>query len=557
MLLWLVYVLFFLPALLKQNVLWLFLWQNREYRQDKMWDYLTLPESKKVVFDTWSKIRVLVVILNLGLIFFSDLNYYVQVVGILLILFLSAFESVNYLNKAILKKVKLPTLSAKAGLIFLFSFLSSIALPVFLFYYLTDINLDLSTSNLFSLILWTNLVLFLVPFIMGYWILMVFPFDLVTKNNLFKKARIYRESLKDLKTIAISGAFGKTTTKEILSFILESDYKVEKILKNQNSNVSCARRTLKLQKDTQFFICELGAYKRGDGNEISQFIKPNASIITGLNYQHFSLFGSEKNIILAESESLKFLNPGEIAIVNWSSQLCHKIEFPKGIKIIKCAIQDENNKQEDIQYLAKNIQIDFDGSSFDLEINSGEINQTVHLHTNLPSKGTIQNILHVIAFCLEHDLVKLSEIKRKLSRLPEIEGRMQVFAKPWGKVVYNQYNNPDGVANALELFAKHTNEKIVVLDDLLELGNKSKEIHQKVAGEIFETKPDLVILLGRNFSDLIKNQLIAKKFPAKKIVILANKDYTNVKKQIRKANEKQTDALILLMGYQSKGFLDI
>jgi UDP-N-acetylmuramoyl-tripeptide--D-alanyl-D-alanine ligase len=557
MLLWLVYALFYLPAILKQNLLWLFLWQNREYRYDKMMDYLSLQESKKVIIDNWSRIRLVVLILNTLLIVF-EVNYYLQIATFMLFLFVSALESITYLDSVIAKKIKLPLPSAKAGLIFLLSFISSVILPVFLFYYLTNVDLQLSLQNLFSLTLWTTIVLFTTPFIMGYWILTIFPFDLYTKNKLFAQAKKYRQTLNNLKVIAISGAFGKTTTKEILSHFLDDKYKVEKILKNQNANVSCARKTLKLKKDTQYFICELGAYKRGDGNEICKFVEPDCSIITGLNLQHFSLFGSEKNIILAESESLKFLAPNQLAIINWSSPLCHKIDIPKDIKLIKCGIEGQHiNNPDEIQYLAKNIHTTFEGTAFDIKIQTQSISATLKLHTHLIGKGVVQNILHAVAFCLEHQLLSLGEIEAKISNLPEIEGRMQIIKRPWGKIVYNQYNNPDGVTNALELFSSYEHKKIAVLDDLLELGKKSTEIHTIVSKQLFESKPDIIVLLGRNFSTNVQSELLRLGYPAEQIMILENKQFSKIKLDLKRQLHGENHALVLLMGFQSKELLDV
>ncbi|MEM1312750.1 MAG: Mur ligase family protein [Patescibacteria group bacterium] len=557
MLLWLVYALFYLPTILKQNLLWLFLWQSREYRYDKMLDYLSLAESKKVIIDSWTKIRLLTFLVNI-LVLILQVNYYIQVIAIMLFLLVSALESMIYLDRVLTKKIKLPLPSAKAILVLSLSTISSILLPVFLYFYLTEFDLELTLISLFSLTLWTTLTLFLVPFITGYWLLMIFPFDLYAKNKLFQKAKKYRQTLNKLKVIAISGAFGKTTTKEILDSFLSSKYKVEKILKNQNANVSCARKTLKLKKETEFFICELGAYKLGDGNEICNFIEPDCSIITGLNLQHFSLFGSTKNIISAESESLKFLQPEHIAIINWSSPLCHEIKFPQRINIVKCGIEGQNiDNSEDIQYLAKNLNTTLEGTAFDVRVQTEKLNTILKLHTSLISKGVVQNILHAIAYSLEHNLLTQTEIEREVAKLSSIEGRMQLIQKPWGKLVYNQYNNPDGVSNALELMSTHEYKKIAILDDLLELGDKSQAIHSEISNLLFQSKPDLVALLGRNFSEQVRTELVEKGYPNKQILLLEGKNYSTLKTHIKSKIKTEQNALVQLMGYQSKEFLDL
>ncbi len=558
MYLWYLSLILFFGIIVKQNLFWLYLWQNKEYRGDKMVDYLKLPESKKIIFDYWTILRFLFLIILFLSAFFTE-NSITRTIITTSLIIANFLEIVKFLFDLYRRRVKFPKITAKAGLLTILSFLAIMVLLPFLWYSFVKNDLhDFSIAGLNLLSFFCTLIILLVPINIGYWILFLFPFDWYTKSQLFKKAAKYRQTIQNLNVVAISGAYGKTTTKEILDHVLSQKYKVEKTIKNQNSNVSCARRTLKLNLDTNYFLCELGAYKRGDGNEICEFIAPNSSIVTGLNYQHFSFFGSEENIIKAESESIHFLKPGEIIIVNWSSPLCHKIDFPKQAKVIKCAVET-NDKisngefNNDVNYLAKNIEINFQGTTFDLVINGQD---TYYLETNLISKGNIQNILHAIAYVRENNLFTVEEVSEIILNLPDIEGRLQIFDKKWGRLLYNQYNNEDGIINALSLLENYKGKKVIFIDDIMELGSKSNEIHEKLSKSIFETNPTQIILLGRSFNKLLESKLIEYGFEKSNIFSWNGKNTRQIKAEVASKLTGQ-DNLVLLLGYQSKNFLEL
>jgi UDP-N-acetylmuramoyl-tripeptide--D-alanyl-D-alanine ligase len=116
-----------------------------------------------------------------------------------------------------------------------------------------------------------------------------------------KKIQIKRagEKMKTFKgtVIGITGSFGKSSTKELLSFLLAKKYKVVKTEGNHNTLIGVAQTILeKVQGDEDFFVVEMGAYKKGEIKEICNLVRPKAGLITGLGDQHLDLFGSLANI---------------------------------------------------------------------------------------------------------------------------------------------------------------------------------------------------------------------------------------------------------------------
>lgn len=533
--------------LTKHLLKWLFLWQNKEYRLDKMRDYISLPESKKVIFDIWTILHIVNVCLVISELTFRsvgvDTIWNFGIFSVILI----CVEAVVFLFKIFGGRTILkPKFTIKVIVLFLICVVIVFAISP---------PLKLFTSSIAIVIM---------PFITGFSILLTYPIDQFFRNQLFKKALSHRLTLDKLKVVAISGAFGKTTTKEILATLLSKRYNVAKTQKNENTGISCAKKMMSLDSKSDYFLCEIGAYKKGEGTEICNFIQPSMSIITGLNYQHFSLFGSVENIILAESESIHFLKPGESVIINWSSKLCRKIQIPKNLKVIKCGIDNGETEEIECDYFIKNIKSNENGTEFDLflkhsnskEIFNGADLRIPNIKTNLLSTGNVENILLCLAFCIENGF-KIDEITPLLQHLHSPVGRLEKYDKKWGSVIYNQYNNTDGVRNALELIQNFNNNKIVIVDDIMELGKKSAYAHQKMADQIINSKPSLVVLLGKSFYKTIEDQ-IRNSNSEFEILHWNGKNTKEIKQQIRKNIEvSKQKTTILLSGFQSKNFLNI
>lgn len=551
---WLLFLSIFILISLKQFLLWMYLWQKKEYRGDKMWDYFSLEESKNIVFDKWTKLRIGYLAFFLGLSILANFyweNWLASVFNFTTLVFLglNIVESLEFVAKIVTRKnILRPGLSAK---MLLHSGLTTGSFVIIFGTFLT--------SNFSLNIFLATLVILLIPIIIGYWLLVMFPFDYYFKNKVFLRAKNHRQKLDKLKVIAVSGAYGKTSTKEILDQILGIKFSVEKTLKNQNSNVSCARKTLKLNSETDIFICELGSYKTGDGNEIANFILPNCSIITGLNFQHYSLFGSKQNIILAESESLKFLPKKSPVAINWSSSMCRDIPVPAGLEVIKYGVPKSKQEAKEFDIYATSIKLT---SRLTTEFELFYDGKTQKLETNLLSSGNIENLVGVIALAL-HFKVPLSKIKTKILDLKPAHGALEISKQNNYYQIDDSYNaNFDGIKNAIELLFEMKKNKelkipksIVFIDDILELGQKSIEIHQNLGKIIADKKIDIVVLLGRNFAKTIYQTLSQEGFDINKVWFWDNRNTAEIKQHLSQYLEQYPDSVALFEGYQSRKFL--
>ena len=226
-------------------------------------------------------------------------------------------EIIAYFNLLKWRQFYRPALTFRALLIFIFTlifqynfFFTSLR---FLVRFFKDVAYAFSFLFLLVLIL-INLVtpffVFLAAFL-SQWI--TWPIKKLICEMAAKKIGQH----PDLKIIGITGSFGKTATKEILAFTLEGFFKVLKTPHNCNTHLGIAKFVWRhLRKEHKILVVEMGAYKKGEIEAISQMVQPQIGIITAINEQHQQLFGSLKNTQWAKNELIKTLPKKGLAIFN-------------------------------------------------------------------------------------------------------------------------------------------------------------------------------------------------------------------------------------------------
>ena len=348
--------------------------------------------------------------------------------------------------------------------------------------------------------------------------------------------------------------------------------------------MSCARKTLTLKPETDYFLCELGAYKIGDGSEICQFVRPNMALISGLNLQHFALFKSKENILKAETEAIRFLSKGSFVFINYNSKMNRELiarqdefypEKLKNLKVIRYGVITEDLKEieKDFEIAIKPLKIEEKETKFELILNSSHLldkisenkSEKFELKTNLLGQGNLENLAGAIAVSLANGM-QIAEIQKVIQNLPEFEITLKIKDKSWGKLLNDTYNaNFDGIKNGIKLLTDLTKIKnqenskdkeyqsVLFLDDIPELGKKSKETHLQLADFILQKKVDKVVLLGRSFKGLIQNKLLEKGFLAENILIWNEANQVQIADKINKIPKR----IVLLAGWQGRKFVKV
>ncbi len=505
----------------------LFWWEKKEYRFDRMLVHLRETyQGKRWMFGPLSLIKWFLLFLFIlsGIWFYLatgkilfDINhgyevkaietklYSILFIALLVIYLLYLFEALKIIIRLIYTVIKFGWDRKHFKLRrYIISVVSSFVLISF-FIYFSIIRPDA------SLLVTDKLLPFVVAVFVGVSNLIFH----IYKNKKIEKAKLKIKNAENLRIIGITGSYGKTTTKELISQLLSNKYKVLKTLGSQNTDIGIAERILgsDLSKH-DFFVCEMAAYKIGEIKQICQMLIPRIEIgiITGINEQHQSLFKSLENTKKAKFELIEALAKNGTAIFNAKS----------------------NNISEMIDW-AK-----------DKKLKSEIINTTLikKLPPQIHGHHFQENLSLAISGAKAAGMNE-EEIKKSVSKLKLPEKTMNIVKKDNLTLIDDTFNaNPDGVYAAIEHLREYEQTKILVLQPLIELGNYSKEVHNKI-GRMAAEICDVIILTNKNFNSFFIEGVNKIKGGIEKV-------------KIGKMPHTLTDSIILFEGKEAeKYFTDI
>lgn len=303
----------------------------------------------------------------------------------------------------------------------------------------------------------------------------------------------YKRDLYDIPVIAITGSVGKTSTKDIIASVVNEGYKVLKTQGNLNNHIGLPLTILGL-KDHEALVVEMGMNNFGEISVLSKIAKPNIAVITNVGTAHIGNLGSRENILKAKLEILDGIKDNGVLIINNDNDLLHSwSEKNSGkinnVKIVTYGIENISN------FNACDIELKENSSEFDIKINS-EYNGKV----NVPVGGQhfVYNALSAIAVGNQLN-IQLEKIKNGIEKFELSKSRMELIKIRDGITIVNDcYNaNYDSMKASIEYLAKTKfKRKIVVLGDMLELGEFSNALHKKVGEDVVKNKIDILITVG-------------------------------------------------------------
>ena len=326
------------------------------------------------------------------------------------------------------------------------------------------------------------------------------------------KAQKKIKEMNNLKIIGVTGSYGKTSCKNVLADILNMKYNALPTPKNLNTyNGLIMTINNYMDKFTDIFIAEMGAYVKGEIAGLCKLVKPKYGILTNIGMAHLESFGSEENIIEGKFELIESLPSDGFAILNGddSKQWNHNIKNP--VEKIWIGIE---NEQVDIK--AENIKCSSKGTTFDVVFKNDK--NKYHFETKLLGNHNVYNILSAIA-CGQKFGISIEDLKTAVRMVNPVEHRLELKKIGNFYMIDDAYNsNPTGAKNALDILKIMPGEKIVVTPGMIELGDKEDE-YNKIFGEQISEVADYAVLIGEKKTKPIKEGLITKGFDKERIIV--------------------------------------
>ncbi len=471
---------------------WLYVTQLKEYRWDRFVEYLRTAQWKNALFQFWFFIEIPVLILSL-LIFVSS---YLEVMIYSVVIYFLIFQNFYVLWKMYRTRFLKPKITWRMVI--------------------------LSLAISFNIVLFSSLVFFWLHSFIYVFILsfITFPYFIITVWNLILYPAVYRkkhaiinnailksERIKDVIKIWVTWSYWKTSIKEFLWAILEKEWKLLKTPKNINTELWVSGIVLNELNDSyDYFLAEMWAYRVWEIEDLWKIVNHKYWFLTAVWNQHLWLFWSIENIKRAKSEiAKKVLENDWVLYVNWDDKNIREIEFPKKLKLVRYSLKqwDSDVKSEIIWFedLITEFMVSYKWDEYTFK-------------TNLIWKHNILNLTWVIAFCLDM-WISVKNLKKYLIKMHAPEWTMKIenikYQTENGEVnltlLDDSYNLSEQWLIAwLKVARMFSGEKILVLDDVLELWKEANFIHfnlwMKIAKNSYVDKIFYVWVNYRN--DFIK-----------------------------------------------------
>ena len=330
---------------------------------------------------------------------------------------------------------------------------------------------------------------------------------------LYKIAEAKRD-LYNIPVIAVTGSVGKTSTKDIIANVVSQKYKTLKTIGNNNNNIGLPFTLLRL-KDEEAAVLEMGMNHFGEISLLSKIAKPDICVITNIGTSHIGNLGSRENILKAKLEILEGAkNP--TVIINNDNDLLHNwyLENNQEYNIKTFGIRNKSD------YNAENIELFSSQSSYTCKLNEKNIN------INVPVGGEHFILNSLCATAVGSALgIETEKIKNGIESFELTNKRMDITELENGiKIINDAYNaSYESMKASLKVLSEYKeNRRIAVLGDMFELGDFSKELHEKVGEEVIKNNIDILICTGENARFIV--QKANEKMNSKDIYYVDTKD---------------------------------
>ena len=290
----------------------------------------------------------------------------------------------------------------------------------------------------------------------------------------------------------------------------------------------------KLDKFSDVFIAEMGAFKRGEIKQKCDFIRPQYGILTTIGTAHLESFGSRENIQKAKFELIDSLPETGIAVLNMDDEYQRNYKIKSKCKVVWVSI---GNKNADV--CASDISLSNRGTKFTCTFKDKK--KKCEFETKLLGSANVYNVLQAIAMAYNLGM-NLEQIQIGVKRIETVEHRLQLRKYGNIDIIDDAYNsNPVGSKMALDVLGMMDGKKIIVTPGMIELGEEQHNLNMEFGRQIAKVC-DEVILVGEMQTRPILEGLKKEKYDLKKIHIL--NDVKEAFPLMRKLSDNKTYVLL-------------
>ncbi len=291
-------------------------------------------------------------------------------------------------------------------------------------------------------------------------------------------ARWHRNHLSQVNIAAITGSNGKTTCKEMVSYLLSQHYSNAQILSTQgnlNNDFGVPRTLLQLTAQHQFAVVEMGANHLKEIDYLSKMTRPSVALITIAAGAHLEGFGSLQSVIEAKSEMMNGMAKGSTIVLNMDSP---GFEF---------WVEKANRLSLKVVSFGLNAKADYVVSEVAQQATSLQFmfkyqQQSHSVSLPMLGKHNALNALASLIVCSKMTGMGIERLTHSFEGFSGINGRLQQTKLPNGLLIDDSYNaNPDSVKAAINALVSISKSPLLCLGAMAEIGQDSLQAHADIA----------------------------------------------------------------------------
>jgi UDP-N-acetylmuramoyl-tripeptide--D-alanyl-D-alanine ligase len=300
----------------------------------------------------------------------------------------------------------------------------------------------------------------------------------------------------DIPFLGLTGSNGKTTTKELIHAVLQTEQKVHATKGNLNNHIGVPLTLLAIPADAEIAIVEMGANQPGDIQELAEIAEPTHGLITNVGYAHIENLGSLEGVQRTKGALFDFVaGHGGPLFVN---QADHRV-----VAAAREAQPRITYGTPESDFWAEIDAIELDGMRLRVYSRHWEGGQP--FESSLSGEHNAMNIVAAIAVG-HHFGLPLDHIRKGLAAYRSSNNRSQLLRRGGFTLWMDAYNaNPSSMRAAIaHVFAVQPDKVALILGDMYEVGDDSPAIHAELGRFINQHRPVVTIGVGPQMKHLVE-----------------------------------------------------
>ena len=319
-----------------------------------------------------------------------------------------------------------------------------------------------------------------------------------TRLALAELASAWREHYKN-PVIGLTGSNGKTTLKEMVAAILTQQGNVLATAGNFNNDIGMPLTLLRMRKEHDFAVIEMGANHFGEIRFLAEIAKPDIAVVNNAGSAHLEGFGTVEGVAKEKGEIFSALTENGVAVINGDDEYAdywlglNTQQVGRKTVLFSMEKMSQTNGRGDCEGCVSG---DYLGNGrLLIRVNSAE--QEVQL--NLLGKHNAMNALAATAVATAVG-VDLQTVKKGLESVASVPGRLERVEGIAGTILLDDtYNaNPASIQAAIDVLVEGSDTRILVLGDLGELGGDANEIHADIGVKAKLSGIEKMFCLGKH-----------------------------------------------------------